>query len=323
MKIKKKLIFVFIFVFLPLIAEGDLFSNISFINVLTKKVFYQFVLIDGFKALNGAIVASADMLMTGTEIFNTAYSAASKLGNYVTLIIVVIILAILLIVFLFYRSNHISSKILKSSEEKYRLIFDAAANIIILIDKKAVVVDCNIQIQKMLGYMPDKIINRSIEDIIHLDYQKQMRNCMEETLTSDDSKTIECKMIHKDGKPVNVRINSSRVKDKNEQTIGAICIVENTMERKRLEEQLRMSQKMEAVGRLAGGIAHDFNNMLTAIIGYSEIALVSRKRDGSISNYLNEIKKAGEKAASLTQQLLAFSRKQVLQPKVLLINKLI
>jgi two-component system cell cycle sensor histidine kinase/response regulator CckA len=209
------------------------------------------------------------------------------------------------------------------SEEKYRLVFEEAANIIILLDKKTHVADCNIQIRNMLGYEPAKIINSPIEEIIHPDYREQTRDCLQETLAGDNSKTIECKMINMDGKPVNVRINSSRLKDKNGQTAGVICIVENITERKRLEEQLLMSQKMEAVGRLAGGIAHDFNNMLTAIIGYSEIALRAHNRDDVISSYINEIRNAGERASSLTQQLLAFSRKQVMQPKILLINNLI
>jgi two-component system CheB/CheR fusion protein len=89
---------------------------------------------------------------------------------------------------------------------------------------------------------------------------------------------------------------------------------------KKSEEQLRQSQKMEAVGRLAGGIAHDFNNLLTAIIGYSSLLQDHLAGDQSAIQQVLEIKTAGERAASLTQQLLAFSRRQVLQPKVLDLN---
>ena len=91
-------------------------------------------------------------------------------------------------------------------------------------------------------------------------------------------------------------------------------------EKKKLEEQLRQSQKMEAIGRLAGGVAHDFNNMLTGIIGYADLILLSLNRDHPLIGKVEEIKKAGKRAASLTQQLLAFSRKQMLQPKVLDLN---
>ena len=89
------------------------------------------------------------------------------------------------------------------------------------------------------------------------------------------------------------------------------------------EEQLRQSQKMEAVGQLAGGIAHDFNNLLTAITGYSELTLKRLEPDSTVWRNVEEIRKAGVRAASLTRQLLAFSRKQELQPKVLDINSVV
>jgi two-component system cell cycle sensor histidine kinase/response regulator CckA len=94
-------------------------------------------------------------------------------------------------------------------------------------------------------------------------------------------------------------------------------------ERKQLEGQLQQAQKMEAVGQLAGGVAHDFNNLLTIINGYSEIIQSELPADSALRGLAREIGQAGERAASLTRQLLAFSRKQVLEPKVLILNAVV
>jgi two-component system cell cycle sensor histidine kinase/response regulator CckA len=104
---------------------------------------------------------------------------------------------------------------------------------------------------------------------------------------------------------------------------GTVGIARDISERRRLEEQLVQSQKMEAVGRLAGGIAHDFNNLLTMILGYSDLALGQLPPDSPICAEIQEIKKAGERAAALTHQLLAFSRKQIVEPRVLSLNELV
>ena len=102
---------------------------------------------------------------------------------------------------------------------------------------------------------------------------------------------------------------------------GVLLTARDVTERRRLEEQLRQAQKMEAVGQLAGGVAHDFNNLLTAIRGYSELLLddaAGRQRPRPL-----EIPRAGERGAALTRQLLAFSRRQVLEPKVLDLNDVV
>src|SRR5690606_32300438 len=89
------------------------------------------------------------------------------------------------------------------------------------------------------------------------------------------------------------------------------------------EAQLRQAQKVEAIGRLAGGIAHDFNNLLTAINGYSEMLIDMVRPDDPMSEFLREIRKSGERAAALTAQLLAYSRKQIMQPKVMQLNDIV
>ncbi|MGH9722927.1 MAG: response regulator, partial [Bryobacteraceae bacterium] len=104
---------------------------------------------------------------------------------------------------------------------------------------------------------------------------------------------------------------------------GIIAVVADITQRKQLEEQLRQSQKMDAVGKLAGGMAHDFNNLMTIVTGYSEMALKQLGRTHALTHPVEEVKKAGERAASLTRQLLAFSRRQLLQPRVVSLNKVV
>jgi PAS domain S-box-containing protein len=106
--------------------------------------------------------------------------------------------------------------------------------------------------------------------------------------------------------------------------VGQVAgIAEDVTERKRLEDELRQSQKMEAVGRLAGGIAHDFNNLLTVITGYSDLLLAASGLPPSARDMIQHIKKSGDRAAALTRQLLAFSRRQMLVPEVVDLNALI
>lgn len=103
-------------------------------------------------------------------------------------------------------------------------------------------------------------------------------------------------------------------------SIGRVWSFRDITEKRRLEDSLRQSQKMEAIGQLAGGVAHDFNNILTVIMGYSEFLAAKIPHDDPMLKDLEEIKKAGERASTLTHQLLAFSRKQILSPKILNLN---
>jgi signal transduction histidine kinase/CheY-like chemotaxis protein len=134
--------------------------------------------------------------------------------------------------------------------------------------------------------------------------------------------TYELEIIAKDGRKVMLEV-SSRILFVQGKPVGVEGIGRDISDRKVLEEELRHSQKMEAVGRLAGGIAHDFNNLLTAVLGHSELLLATPSLDTTIREDLKEIRKAGERAASLTRQLLAFSRKQILELRILDLNAVI
>ncbi len=117
--------------------------------------------------------------------------------------------------------------------------------------------------------------------------------------------------------------NGQRLTDAQGQPLGAVMAMEDVTERRRLEEQLRRSQKMEALGRLAGGIAHDFNNLLTVIMGYGDVLLLSLPKGTEAHDLVVQIHKAGEQAATLTRQLLSFSRRQAVAPRVLDLNAII
>ncbi|MBN2425919.1 MAG: response regulator [Calditrichaceae bacterium] len=133
----------------------------------------------------------------------------------------------------------------------------------------------------------------------------------------------ELNQLKKEGTEFPVYLSTSKVQNEKGQTIALIGVANDITERKKLEEQYRQAQKMEAVGRLAGGIAHDFNNILTVINGYTELMRMRLDEKDPIFTNLGEVKKAGKRAEILTRQLLAFSRKQVLQPVVLDLNSVI
>jgi two-component system, cell cycle sensor histidine kinase and response regulator CckA len=127
----------------------------------------------------------------------------------------------------------------------------------------------------------------------------------------------------KDGTLYEEDVVISPVRDPSGQVVNYVAVKRDVTDVRRMEEQLRQSQKMEAVGRLAGGIAHDFNNLLTAISGYSDLLLHRLPDYSTLRRDVEEIRKAGDRAAALTRKLLAFSRRQVLQPKVLDLNTVV
>src|SRR5260370_21268618 len=175
----------------------------------------------------------------------------------------------------------------------------------------------------MLGY--DSVQERSKADLetevfrTSGDYQRMNELLAESKVMKD----IELEWKRPSGEPIVVRCSGHRVEGKDGGPDYFEVFAEDVTERRTLERQLRMAQKMEAIGRLSGGIAHDFNNLLGVIIGYSGVLKKSLDKNQPTHEFATEIEKAGQRAASLTRQLLAFSRQQVLTPSVLSLNSLV
>ncbi len=180
----------------------------------------------------------------------------------------------------------------------------------------------NPALQKMLGYeLEQELLRRDLATDIFRQNAEHRR--LSELLTRvEQIKDIEMEWKAQDGTPITVRCSGRCRKDENGVPAYFEMFAEDVTEKRVLERQLRMAQKMEAIGRLSGGIAHDFNNHLGVIIGYSRVLKKALGANNVLCEHALEIEKAGQRAASLTKQLLAFSRQQVLTPAVLSLNTL-
>jgi two-component system, cell cycle sensor histidine kinase and response regulator CckA len=211
---------------------------------------------------------------------------------------------------------------LRESEERYRDLVENAHDIIYSHDLKGNFTSINKAGEYITGYSQDEALGLSVSDTVAPEYLHKAREMLAKRLAGEEATAYELEIVAKDGHRIMVEVNSKLVFQVGV-VVGMQGIARDITHRKYLEDQLRQSQKIEAVGRLAGGVAHDFNNLLTAINGYSSLALQRLDANHPIANYLVEIKKAGDHAANLTRQLLAFGRKQMLQPRAINVNDVV
>lgn len=182
----------------------------------------------------------------------------------------------------------------------------------------------NAALCRMLGRSEAELRELTFLDITHPDDRPESLAAVRKLMNGEiDHLQLEKRYLRKDGEPVWGEVSVRMIRDASGQPIWTMPVVIDMTERRRLEEQLRHAQKMEAVGQLAGGIAHDFNNILTAIVGYSEMLLEQVGSDKQIFSDLKQIYDGGLRAAALTRQLLAFSRKQVLRLEVADLNQVL
>ena len=210
-----------------------------------------------------------------------------------------------------------ANKALQTSEAQYRRIVQTALEGIWGMDATMRTTFVNPHLSAMLGYAPEEMMGRPIDDFI---WQEDLPDHFLQVQDRRQGKNgrYERRMRHKDGRIIWTRVSASAVQDSEGRFTGSFCMFTDITERKqaeqeykRLQAQLQQAQKMEAIGTLAGGIAHDFNNILSAVLGYAEMARDDSPQGSAVARDLDKVLEAGNRAKSLVKQILAFSRQSI------------
>ncbi|PYX45178.1 MAG: hypothetical protein DMG79_19815, partial [Acidobacteria bacterium] len=219
------------------------------------------------------------------------------------------------------RERERMNEALRVSEARYRSLFERNKAGVFCSTPEGLFIDCNEAFANMFGYQREELLGLPPE-VLYFGGKEERDARIKEFLQTGQLKDLEVCYRRKDGSRVWGIQNIALVLDQNGKQFTEGTIVDLT-ERHQLEERLRQSQKMEAIGQLAGGVAHDFNNLLSVIMGYSRLASNVLQENTPAQDHISRIEEAAERAASLTHQLLAFGRKQLLQPKVINLNSLV
>lgn len=213
---------------------------------------------------------------------------------------------------------------LRESEHQFRTFFNSGSDAILVSEirdgKLLNFIEVNDIACKRLGFKREELLKLTLDNVEVADGDEDLA-AKRESLIRDGHVLYETFQVDRNGNKIPVETSSQLIDLGGKPAVLSHC--RDLTDRKQLEDQLRQSHKMEAIGKLAGGVAHDFNNLLTAILGYSELLLVKMGEDDPYREGIREIKRAGERAASLTMQLLAFSRKQVLKPRLIELNSVV
>jgi PAS domain S-box-containing protein len=212
---------------------------------------------------------------------------------------------------------------LQRSEERFKRLVLNSNDVFSLIDENGRHISLGGPIEKILGYKPEEVEGSDIVGLWHPDDAEFGRKEFLDVLAHPgETRSMEYRLRHRNGSWVTVESTVTNLL--RDPAINAVvAYTRDISERKRLQEQLQQAMKMEAVGRLAGGVAHDFNNILTVISGNLELARMGLSPSDPLDRRLDQAAKAADSAASLTRQLLAFSRKQIISPRVLSLNDLV
>jgi PAS domain S-box-containing protein len=201
----------------------------------------------------------------------------------------------------------------------FELILHSAGEGICALDREGLVTFCNPAAGRMLGYEPAELIGSDLAMMAERPSADAGGHVKDALAANTTFRSHDQLFWRKDGSSFPIEYTSTPIREVDGQT-GAVFVFKDITERRRLEEQYRQSQKLEAIGRLAGGVAHDFNNLLTVVTGYTDLLAANPSLDAKAKDSIKEVQSATDRAIALTRQLLAFGRKQMLQPRPVNLN---
>ncbi len=208
---------------------------------------------------------------------------------------------------------------IRQSQQKLRMHIDHTPLAVVEWDFAHRVVAWNPSAERIFGYTREEAIGQHASFIVPTQFRPHVDQVGRELLAQKGGTRSTNDNVTKSGRTISCEWYNTPLIDDSGRVLGVASLVQDVTERVALEDRLRQSQKMEAVGRLAGGVAHDFNNLLTVILGYTQI-LSDGLPNGRLADSASQIRAAAERAAGITRQLLAFSRKQVLSPRIIDLN---
>jgi two-component system cell cycle sensor histidine kinase/response regulator CckA len=215
------------------------------------------------------------------------------------------------------------SRAIRDSELRFRAMFEAAAIGIAICSLDGRILESNPAVTKMLGYTREELAGMHPRELHPDDFDQDKVLLAELMRGVRDSFDLDKRYWRKDGTFFWGHLQVSAVRSADHQPAFLIAMLEDTTARLRVEEQLREAEKMEVIGRLAGGVAHDFNNLLTGILLYCDLLSAAMRPGTRLRQHVEEIRMAAEQGAALTQQLLAIARKQVPQPRPMVVNDIV
>ena len=205
----------------------------------------------------------------------------------------------------------------------FKAIFDHAPIGIDLTDDNGRFLQVNRALCQMMGYSEEELLGMRWQDITHPDDLAASEQRFETTFAGGDVVDFTKRYMHRSGRVLWCKLNSALVRDEDGRPLYAVAQIQDITRQREMEHGLRQAQKMEAIGRLAGGIAHDFNNLLFVINNYAQMLRDDMGANDPRRKDLDEIVEAGARATRLVQQLLAFSRKDIVRPQILSLNDVI